>query len=368
VNIAVWDVGTNPELFSEQLFTSATEQANGQDDDDNGLIDDIHGVVADGDAPNTALLFDPGAETIEQYGSFLQGIMDLRAGMASSDPAQRVLELMRSITAVEELDALEQNLSAIGEWAHGTHVAGIMVAGNPHARLAIFRSAWAGEERPYHHRGPTDEELALERQNVEQIATFINQHEIKVVNASLGFSIDYVEDALRHESDRYSTPEQVRTRAEAIQRQRSETWSSVFERCPNTLFVVAAGNFNRDVVEYNDIPAALDRPNVIAVGAVDRFGNWATFTNSNPERVQIFDHGVAVDSLIPSGETVPLSGTSMASPNVANLAGKMYSVNPNLTPQDAIRILVETGDPIAAPFNGRIANEQKAIRAARRAR
>ncbi|MBW2461102.1 MAG: S8 family serine peptidase [Deltaproteobacteria bacterium] len=365
VRIAVWDVGTNPALFEEQLFTNDNEEANGADDDDNGQADDIHGLAADGDAPNTALLFDPGEETIQEYGPFLRGIMDLRAGMASTEAAQRVLELMRSADSVEALEALEENLDRIGEWAHGTHVAGIMVAGNPHARLAIFRSAWAGEARVYHHRGPTDEELAAERANVEAIAAYINRHEIKVVNASLGFSTDYVEDQLRYEQDTYTTPAQVSARAATVQAHRRATWALVFESCPETLFVVAAGNSNRDVVEYETVSASIEADNVLAVGAVDRWGNWATFTNSNADRVEIFDHGVEVDSLIPNGERVPLSGTSMASPNVANLAGKMLVVNPNLTPTELRTVIRDTGDEIEAPFTGHIANERRAIARAR---
>jgi hypothetical protein len=272
---------------------------------------------------------------------------------------------MRSADSVEALEELESNLDMVGEWAHGTHVAGIMLAQNPHARLAIFRSAWAGEARVYHHRGPTDEELAAERANVEAIAEYINRHEIRVVNASLGFSLEYVEDQLRYERDTYTTSEAVRARAEEVHAHRRATWALVFERCPNTLFVVAAGNSNEDVVEYGTVSASIEADNVVAVGAVDRFGGWATFTNSNPERVQIFDHGVEVDSSIPSGERVPLSGTSMAAPNVANLAGKMLAVGPSLTPAQIIGIIGETGDPIAAPFNGRIANERRAITRAR---
>jgi subtilisin family serine protease len=69
--------------------------------------------------------------------------------------------------------------------------------------------------------------------------------------------------------------------------------------------------------------------------------------------------------VIPNGETVPLSGTSMASPNVANLASKMISVNPELAPADVIAIIGETGEPIEAPFYGRIAHEERAIAQAR---
>ncbi len=210
--------------------------------------------------------------------------------------------------------------------------------------------------RPYHNRGPTDAELDAERANMEAIAGFINRNHVRVVNASLGFSIEYLEDALRHERGTYHSDDEVRARARAVQARRKDNWRHVFELCPQTLFVVAAGNSNQDVIEYDEIPASIDAPNLLVVGAVDRWGNWAPFTNSNPERVRVFDHGVEVDSVIPSGERVPLSGTSMASPGVACLAGKLFALDANLTPQRAITIIAETGDAIAASFTGRVAN------------
>lgn len=374
VVIAVWDTGVADGLFGadrplgDRLFTNTAEQPNGQDDDNNGLVDDVHGVISDLDPAQTAYTFEPGAEVLAQYGPFLRGVMDLRAGMASTEAAQRVLGLMRSATDRESLETLESNLDNVGEWAHGTHVAGIMLAGLPQARLAIFRSAWAGEARVYHHRGPTDAELALERQNVEQIAAFIRAHHVRVVNASLGFEEDYVAAELANETSVYSTPEAVMARAREIQAHRRATWQQIFEACPDTLFVVAAGNSNHDVVEYGSVSASLTAPNLLAIGAVDRFGNWATFTNSNPEHVRVFDFGVEVDSVIPSGEHVPLSGTSMASPNAANLAAKLFSLDPSLTPARAITIIAETGEAIAAPFNGVIVHEANAIARVRRER
>jgi hypothetical protein len=352
VLVAVWDTGTAPTLFGagaplgDRLFATA---------------DGAHGVVSDPDAAQTGLMYDPGQQVLGEYAPFLRGIMDLRAGMASTEAAQRVLTLMRSATDAASLDRLETNLDAIGEWAHGSHVAGLMLAGLPQARIAIFRSAWAGEARIYHHRGPTADELAAEQANVEAIAAFIHANHVRVVNASLGFARDYVEAELRYEGDRYADDDAVRARAAEIQSARRAEWSWIFEHCPDTLFVIAAGNSNRDVVEYADVAASITAPNLLVVGAVDRFGNWATFTNSSPEHVRLFDFGVEVDSVIPSGEHVPLSGTSMASPNAANLAAKMISIDPALTPARTIELMLATGDAIAAPFNGVIANEAHAL-------
>jgi hypothetical protein len=368
VLVAVWDTGTERTLFAQQLFANAAEQPNGQDDDGNSIVDDIHGVIADPDPAQTDFTYRPSAEVLEQYAPFLRGIMDLRAGLATTEAAQRVLELMRSATDAASLDTLELRLDQVGEWAHGTHVAGIMLAGLPQARLAIFRSAWVGETRIYHHRGPTDQELAAERANADAIVAFVNAHRVRVVNASIGFALDYLEDQLRHESGVYSSDDQVRRRAADVHAHRRETWRSIFERCPETLFVVAAGNANRDVVEYGDLPGAVEAPNLLLIGAVDRWGNWSTFTSSSPERVRVFDLGVEVESVVPSGDRVPLSGTSMASPNAANLAAKMISVDPALTPDRVIRIITETGEAIAAPFSGVIAHEERALARTRRER
>ncbi|HHH28410.1 MAG TPA: hypothetical protein ENK57_08705 [Polyangiaceae bacterium] len=351
--VAVWDTGVSERLFGDRLFTNEAGE---------------HGVVADPTEGQTGLTYDPGAQTITEYAPFLQGIMDLRAGLASTEAAQRVLQLMSGAQDPEALEALDVNLTAIGEWAHGTHVAGIMLAGVPQARVAVFRSAWAGEARLYHNRGPTDEELAAERANVEAIARFINENHVRVVNASLGFGRDYVEAELRHEADVYGSDDEVRARAERVHQHRTATWRYVFEHCPDTLFVVAAGNSNRDVVEYGDVPASLRFNNLLTVGAVDRYGNWATFTNSNPDLVHVFDWGVEVPSVIPNGDTVPLSGTSMASPNVANLATKILAVAPQLTPAQVTAIIMDTGDAIASPFYGLVASEQPAIEAARQQR
>lgn len=369
VRVAVWDVGTNPDLFTSQLFTNEEEALNDEDDDGNGRVDDRHGVVQDiGNHTDNDLLFRPSPETLAEYTGFLQGIMDLRAGLASSPAAQQVLQLMRSVESAEQLEELEVNLDAIGEWAHGTHVAGIVLQGLPQAQMAIFRSAWAGEARLYHHRGPSDEELDAERANIDAIASFINRHGIQVVNASLGFSREYVADALRHERETYTTDEQVMDRAREVHRRRAENWRAIFAACPQTLFVIAAGNANQDVIEYEDVPSSIAATNVLVVGAVDRYGQWATFTNSNPERVHVFDFGVEVPSLIPNGETIPLSGTSMASPNTANLAAKVLSVNPDLSPAQVIEVIEASGDAIAPPFNGVIANETGAIARARELR
>jgi subtilisin family serine protease len=54
-----------------------------------------------------------------------------------------------------------------------------------------------------------------------------------------------------------------------------------------------------------------------------------------------------VESYIPGGDRLKMSGTSMASPNVANLAAKILVVNPKLNPPQVIDVIRKTAEKTA---------------------
>jgi subtilisin family serine protease len=94
--------------------------------------------------------------------------------------------------------------------------------------------------------------------------------------------------------------------------------------------VAGAGNENNsaDFVEY--IPAGLELPNLITAGAVDKAGEETAFSTFG-KTVVVHANGFEVDSLVPGGERLKLSGTSMAAPQVTNLAAKLFALDPRLT-------------------------------------
>jgi subtilisin family serine protease len=47
-----------------------------------------------------------------------------------------------------------------------------------------------------------------------------------------------------------------------------------------------------------------------------------------------------VNTYIPGGEKLKFSGTSMASPQVANLAGKLFAMKPELTPVEVKALIL----------------------------
>ena len=128
--------------------------------------------------------------------------------------------------------------------------------------------------------------------------------------------------------------------------------------------MAAAGNANSDAtLQRSSFPSSIRAPNLLTVGAVDKAGDEASFTSYGPT-VAVDANGYEVESYVPGGDRLKMSGTSMASPNVANLAAKILAVNPKLKPTEVIEIIKSTADKTA---DGRrnLINPTKAVEAAK---
>ncbi len=88
------------------------------------------------------------------------------------------------------------------------------------------------------------------------------------------------------------------------------------------LFVTAAGNESRNLDSYPVYPASYDQPNILVVGAVERSGTMASFSNYGSGTVDIVAPGVNVISLVAgsSNATSEFSGTSFSTPLVSGIA------------------------------------------------
>jgi subtilisin family serine protease len=70
--------------------------------------------------------------------------------------------------------------------------------------------------------------------------------------------------------------------------------------------------------------------------------------------------------VVPGGSRMKLSGTSMAAPQVANLAAKLVAVNPRLRPTDLVRLIAEGSEPSEEDSKIRLINPHKSLELARR--
>jgi len=126
------------------------------------------------------------------------------------------------------------------------------------------------------------------------------------------------------------------------------------------LFIAAAGNTGTDndlapvyPASYDtrkDTQAAGGTPgvnfnSVIAVAAIDRFGNLASFSNFGRTSVDIGAPGDEIISTIPPNSYDFFSGTSQATPHITGAAALYASTHPAATAEDIRKALLESAIP-----------------------
>ncbi len=114
------------------------------------------------------------------------------------------------------------------------------------------------------------------------------------------------------------------------------------------LVVAAAGNDYERVDRSFEtmVPVALPNTNILGVAATDRFDDLAYFSNYGFEFVETAAPGLDILSgtLDYYGTWAYVFGTSFSAPLASGTASLMLSLNPELTPEEIIRIIGITGD------------------------
>jgi subtilisin family serine protease len=124
------------------------------------------------------------------------------------------------------------------------------------------------------------------------------------------------------------------------------------------IFVAAAGNLTNDNDANPSYPANYELSNIVTVAATDKDQNIATFSNYGAHSVDIAAPGVSILSTYPGNRYATLSGTSMATPHVAGALALLLSNQPQLTADQAITRLYETGQDLAT-LNGLVRTQRK---------
>ena len=347
VVVGVWDSGTDITLYKDRLVLDA----NGQ----------LAVIAFDKYAkPASGALQPLPADVRSRLTVNLarnKGFSDLQSNIDSAEASE--LKRYLSTLKPESYKPAVEELRLMANYSHGTHVAGIALAGNPNARLVVARIEFGHtlQPDPCPSKAQADADAKASQAHVD----FMKKSGVQVVNMSWGDSVKEVESYLELCSIG-KTPEERK----ALARQYFDIGRNALERAfasaPGILFVTAAGNANTDSTFEEVIPAGLVQPNLLTVGAVDLAGDEASFTSYGPT-VKVHANGYQVESTLPGGMIVAQSGTSMAAPQVANLAAKMLSVNPKLTPPEVIAVIVSTADKSA---DGRrvLINPKRAVAAA----
>jgi hypothetical protein len=328
VIVGIWDSGVDMAVFSAQRWTNAGEAANGKDDDRNGYVDDVHGIAFDLKSravPDLLLpLSDEQRANYAGMRNLTKGLLDVQASIESVEGSE--LKKVMAGLKPEAVKPFIESLNFFGNYTHGTHVAGIAAAGNPAVRLM-------GARITFDHRMipdvPTREQAERDAAAMRAAVKYLQQNGARVVNMSWGGSPRSIEGAFEA-NGAGGTPEERKKTAREYHALSRVALTEAMSAAPEILFVVAAGNSDSDAKFDETIPSGIDLPNVLTVGAVDQAGEETSFSSFG-KNVDVHANGFEVESTLPGGERMKYSGTSMAAPNVANLAGKLLALNPALT-------------------------------------
>ena len=326
VTVAVWDSGVDALVFKDRVVR-----------DGGGkplfLAFDVYE-----DPSNSELMPIPTElrSRIPTMKSRMKGLSDLQSNIDSPE-ASEVKATLSQLTRDAYKSVIEE-LGLASNYSHGTHVAGITMAGNPYARLVNARLGFDYKLLP--DPCPSRELAEKNVKNSMAFVDFFKKNGVRVVNMSWGGTAKGVESQLEL-CNIGKTPEERKTIAREYFDIQKAGLQAAFASAPDILFVAAAGNSNADAAFEEAIPADIVLPNLLTVGAVDMAGDEAPFTSYGPT-VKVHANGYQVVSYLPGGDRVAFSGTSMASPQVAGLAAKMLAVNPKLTPSEVIAIIQAT--------------------------
>ena len=325
VNVAIWDSGIDVAIFSKQLFTDPHPTASG-----------THGLAFDDNGnPSKSWTYPLNAAQKAAFPAFVQmtrGRIDLQNGVDSPD-ALAVQKKFRTMSPAQMHD-MDEFDKVLGFYSHGTHCAGIAVRGNPAARLVVARFDDQLADFTFQ---PTEAWVEKLGADFQQMADYFRTRHVRVVNMSWGDDVAEFETWLSKTGGGADAAARKQKAADLF-----ALWKASIEKAiksaPDTLFVTAAGNTDSDAGFLEDVPASLHLPNLVAVGAVNKAGDETSFT-SHGDTVLVHSDGYLVDSFVPGGQRLPFSGTSMASPNVVNLAAKLIALDPTLTPAQTIALI-----------------------------
>lgn len=362
VVVCIWDSGVDVAIFSNNVWVNPAETMNGRDDDGNGFIDDVHGIAFDlENRPAPELLFplDGLRSDRKLITGHTKGLLDLQSNIESPEADA----LRRHITglAADDVTPFIEDLGLFGNFSHGTHVAGIAAEGNPFVRILPIRISY--DYRVIPQLAPSVELARREAEMYAASVAYMKKAGVRVVNMSWGGSRANIEQALEAKGVGRDAAERAELSREIFRIGRDGLESAI-RSAPEILFIAAAGNSDNDNEFSEMIPSGLDLPNLITVGAVDQSGKPTGFTTFG-RNVRLYANGFEVESYIPGGERLKFSGTSMAAPNVANLAAKLFALNPRLTPGTVIEMMARYADPMEGYEGRTVINPKETIAALR---
>jgi subtilisin family serine protease len=222
-------------------------------------------------------------------------------------------EDLAAVPTVSPYNARTGSRNVTDGYGHGTHVAGTIAAGTNNA-IGVAGIAPGVAIMPVKVLDASGQGYWSDfLEGVDWART----HGASVVNLSLGSGLSAAQIA-------------------AFQPTFTAAWDA------GVLVIAAAGNNNNSTPFY---PASFAK--VISVSATTNADVRAPFSNYGP-KVDLSAPGAYIASTFKDGTYRTMSGTSMATPHVAGLAGLIRSLHPTYTPADVEAVMKQTALDLGA--------------------
>ncbi len=307
-------VFTSNAMHAEEMMRYFTEQWNPVyvephylylTNDDDGIASNASGQIVPNDALYSkyqwnlpSIRTEQGWNTTKGSEEIIVAVLDTGVQLDHPDLAGRVAEGFNVVGDGPPDDDV----------GHGTHVAGVISAA-VNNREGVAGMSWYNKVMPIK---VLDSSGTGTTYSVAEGLIWAVDHGAKVINMSLGnyASAEFLHDAIRYAYDH------------------------------DVVLIAASGN---DDTDRPGFPAAY--PEVFAVAATDENGQKASFSNYG-DYIDVAAPGNNIPSTYPGNQYAALSGTSMASPHVAALAGLIRTMNPALSNEEVMTIMRETATDI----------------------
>ena len=259
------------------------KSTNNMDDDQNGYIDDVHGI-------NTVKVFDE----VDQV---------LRNKFKEGDPTER------------------------GMNSHGTHVAGIVAANGSGRGLAYNSKIMA--------LGCFDSDGKGELSDILECIDYAISNGAKIINASYG---GYANNSAQRTSE-------VEIIQKAADRGIVFVAAAGNEGLSND-FTHSSQNHLGELVTGRVYPASHDIENIISVASIDSRGLLVENSNFGSATVDLAAPGYSIWSTQKDNGYTAMSGTSMAAPFVSAAAALLLTMEPDLTPAEVRQRIISNVTPL----------------------
>ena len=278
-----------------------------------------------------------GADAMHEQGFHGEGMLValLDDGFLNANVSACLQNLFLNNKVVKVYDFVDNDNTVYAQGGHGTVVLSIMAGYLDNQMIspafgtsvALFRTEDGASETP------------LEEANWLFAAEMADSLGADIISSSLGYN------TFDNAADNYTITMMdgktaLSTRAADLATERG------------MVVVVSAGNLGND--SWGIISAPADADSVLAIGAVTRAGNYASFSSrGNTADGRIKPDVVAVGSgtalCNTSGNATMGNGTSFSAPLAAGLVAGFWQANPYLTAQEVTRCIRKSGHQFATP-------------------